>query len=492
VFRNIFSNWAVTGLLILSGLILTPLMVFRLTPALYGVWIFLNGFLAYSDLLYLGMGPILVKQVAVFRQKNAQGELNTLVSTIFAFYCFMGGACLLLFICLSSVIANWVAGSIDTTQVTNAQMAFCALGAQLLCALMTSVFTGVLHGCGRFELSNITRASVTILRLILIVLVVGAQYGVLQLAVISFLTYLLGLLVHICLVCRVMPSLRIRLSFVRPAILRPSLALGIMSFLIVLSGKLIADTDILVIGAAIGPTAAAYYSVPAQMVAYAALFMAGITTVFMPYFARLYAAEDIAKIQDSFLGGSRLVCMASATLYASIIYLGPSFIGIWVGKDFEESSLFLLVTLGVSGFIRSILVQLPLALFQASGQLRGITIVVCAESATNLLASLILVQYVGAQGVALGTLLATLLCDVLLLPPLICRLARVSICRYVVQVIIPGIVVWVILSILYGLAAQGFPPNGLLPIVLHGLVGVSAAVAISAVWTSCLRQRQVF
>ena len=59
--RNVISNWLALGTSVVVALIVTPVIVRTLEAQRYGVWSFLNGLLAYSELLYLGLGSAIVQ-----------------------------------------------------------------------------------------------------------------------------------------------------------------------------------------------------------------------------------------------------------------------------------------------------------------------------------------------------------------------------------------------------------------------------------------------
>ena len=50
--------------------VVTPIVVRSLGIERYGIWSFLNGLLAYSELLYFGLGSALVKYAAQYRARD--------------------------------------------------------------------------------------------------------------------------------------------------------------------------------------------------------------------------------------------------------------------------------------------------------------------------------------------------------------------------------------------------------------------------------------
>ena len=56
--RNVVSSYVVYAASILSGLILTPLVVHELGKTEYGVWAFIGSLSVWVRLLDLGVGPV--------------------------------------------------------------------------------------------------------------------------------------------------------------------------------------------------------------------------------------------------------------------------------------------------------------------------------------------------------------------------------------------------------------------------------------------------
>ena len=58
------ANWIASLLSIVYALFITPIVIKALNKDLYGVWSFLNGLLAYSSLLYVGLGAAFIKYLS--------------------------------------------------------------------------------------------------------------------------------------------------------------------------------------------------------------------------------------------------------------------------------------------------------------------------------------------------------------------------------------------------------------------------------------------
>ena len=109
--RNVVSNWISIFTALVYGFLITPLVVRALGDELYGVWSFLNGLLAYSDLLYFGLGASLIRRVAEHRATGNQEGLNLTASTTLSIYGLLGGGCLLATLLIAPLLPDLLPGS---------------------------------------------------------------------------------------------------------------------------------------------------------------------------------------------------------------------------------------------------------------------------------------------------------------------------------------------------------------------------------------------
>src|SRR6516225_2063250 len=74
------ANWIASLLSIVYALFITPIVIKALNKDLYGVWSFLNGLLAYSSLLYVGLGAAFIKYLSQYRAVGDRVSVTRLAS----------------------------------------------------------------------------------------------------------------------------------------------------------------------------------------------------------------------------------------------------------------------------------------------------------------------------------------------------------------------------------------------------------------------------
>lgn len=183
---------------------------------------------------------------------------------------------------------------------------------------------------------------------------------------------------------------------------------GFKSFVQGIASRIETKADVLVIGTIVGPQAVVFYSIPQALSSRIRELVQVLSHVMMPAFAELHSSGKQERIVDVFMVSSRLIVGVLALLGGGVILLGGEFIRLWMGPDYAargEVVLWCLVAYVCVGYLIP-LESRYLTAINKHGILAKITIV---RAVTNISLSLILVQFLGVVGVALGSLMATVM-----------------------------------------------------------------------------------
>ncbi|HUU34204.1 MAG TPA: hypothetical protein VMW48_09070, partial [Vicinamibacterales bacterium] len=401
--RNVLSNWFVLGVGVAYALFITPVIVRALGQEQYGVWSFLNGVLAYSDVLYFGLGAAFVKYVAECRAKGDLAGVNRLASVVTIIYAVLGSFCLLVAVAVSGFVTSVFAQPL-TPEVARAATFTCVLlGTQLLFVFVGSAFVGLLSGYERYDLANAVYLVGVMIRFVATPLLVRPGHEpLLTLAVLSAATAGLGVVVLAIVSFRVVPGFALRLLRPTGAELARLYGFGLQSFFIIFAVKLISYTDTTVIGVTLGAASVALYTLPVQLIEYARTAVTGFSGVFLPRLAGLVARQDHAGLRAAYLSAMRFACVLSGWMVVSMIVLGPAFLNRWVGPAFGTPVQMVLLWLAVAAFGQVVSTQVPLPFYQALHIVALPAAVLTVEAAINLGLSLWLAPRIGIVGVAVA------------------------------------------------------------------------------------------
>jgi O-antigen/teichoic acid export membrane protein len=438
--RNALSGWATQAVSILVTLTVTPFVVHALDTELYGVWSWLNGLLMYTDLLYFGLGSAIIKNVAAYRAKQDLPAVARVVSVVTSIYGVIGLVCLAVLVWIGSALPDLLAEPLSREAARQASITCTLLGVQMLLVFIGSGFAGLIAGHDRFYLFNAVQITAVLARCAgTFALVRRDDNPLMYLAIVTAASAAIqtGALVAI-------GTRLIRGASIRPA--RPKLSelahlysFGLQSFFVLFAVRLISYTDTTVIGVRLGAESVAAYNLPLMLIEQARNAIAAISTVLLPRVAGLAAEGKTAAIREFYIGTTRVTGFIAGWLAALGITLGPAFLNRWIGPDFGTPVQWVLVYLAIAMFCQNLTIHGPLAFYQSLHLLRWPGLVLLGEALVNLGLSIWLAPILGINGVALATIIPTLVLSTLILPPYLCRHLGLPFRRFLLEGAGPGV-----------------------------------------------------
>jgi O-antigen/teichoic acid export membrane protein len=481
LFRNVLSNWASTLLLIIYALVITPVVVRALDRELYGIWSFLNGLVAYSNLFYLGLGAALVRFVAEHHASGDRAALNRLASVVLSLYVVIGLIALGCMILAAPYVPRMMAGSLAPGTARAAVATAVLLGARLLFMFVASAFSGVVVAEGRMDLFNLVGMSGTFVRFAAVPLVVRTTNPLLALAATVVVTSGLETAALAAMAFHVDPELRVRPVFPRAAELRMLYGFGFFSFLLQIGERLISYTDTTVIGFILGASSVALYALPLQLAEYARIAVSGIVSVLTPHLTGLYTQGKHSDLRAAYLSSIRLASFVSAFLNVNLVFLGTPFLRLWVGPAFADAAPVVLLALGVTGFLQSIATQSQWPFCLTLRTLGFPVTILLLEALVNLALSIALARPFGIGGVAVGTAVPALFLSGLLVPPYVARRLGLTVSSVVREGLVPSFVLVVALVLVHWPLRTVFSSSTYIALVAKGLATVPVAVLVAFV-----------
>jgi O-antigen/teichoic acid export membrane protein len=159
---NSLSGTALYGVNIVVAFIMSPIIIRALGNRDYGLWELVMSVIGYMGLLDLGIGPALVRFVAVADGKQDKDDLQKTISTSFVFFVVVGVAAVLSFLLLGYFPAI-IAGS-EAKDIANLGTVFMLLGLNAGMTFPLQVFIATLMGVQRHYFINNVRILLLVVR----------------------------------------------------------------------------------------------------------------------------------------------------------------------------------------------------------------------------------------------------------------------------------------------------------------------------------------
>ena len=303
--RNVLLIYGVHAVALVSGLVVTPIIVGALGTEQFGIWALIGAILGFIGLLDLGIGPSLIRFAAEQRGRGARDETSELASTAFVIYLVLALVTTLLAIVLAWLLPLVV--EISDQYVRAAQIAVVLSVGSFLMRFPVGLFSYLLAGQQRYDVLNIGNllGAVLYFGLAVVVLYV-ADGGLVALAVIAVVATAFRLVLPLFWLGRELPELRLSRSLVTRRQAKELLSFSSRNMLIQVASKVVVSTDVIVVGVIFGSVAAGVYGIPAKLFALAYIVGTASTTLLFPLLSELEGASDRERQERYLLSGIRL------------------------------------------------------------------------------------------------------------------------------------------------------------------------------------------
>ena len=477
---NIASNYlrVIVGIAVMFFLI--PFQVTHLGLDLFGLWSLIFAVVGLFGLLDLGFATAAMKYVAELTASGDQAARNQVLSTLLVVYTGLGLICLVLVAILAGPASGWFALSPD--QADPFTLALWLLGTVVAINFPASLIKAILIGSGRMHLVNGIELVTTLVNAALIVILLSAGLGLVGMAIATAATMLLGPAVMLPLAIRLTPGLAVSPRLFSRSRVRELLGFSVYFFIANVAVLIILRMDPVVIKMFLPLTAVAVYAVGAKIAEYTYLLNKQFSNALMPLVSLSKGAGDAATVRRVLVDGTRFLLAIAVPFFALLLFYSEPFVIHWMGEPFAESIPVLRILL-VAMLLAS--VQLNAAnVLGMTGKHRFVAFAMGGSALLNLVLSIVLVQFFGLIGVALGTLIATFLVEFTLVVQRACRDQALPLAGFVRQAIWPPLPALVPALGTAWLLAYWQPITGFTWIFLEG--ALSALVYFTAFYWSGL------
>jgi O-antigen/teichoic acid export membrane protein len=473
--RNLLATYAAYAASIVSGLVVTPIVVHALGKEQYGLWVFIGSVTVFLGLLDVGVGPAVVRFAAL--EHGRGGDVGGLASSALSVY----GVLTVVTAVISVIVAWLVPELIDVGDdlVWPARIATLLVAGGILLRFPFGLAQSLMTARQRFDVTAIGAVAAIAFYTVLVALLVGRGDGeIVVLAALALGAALVRFLIPVAWVRREFPGFTVSPRLVTRERVRELLAFSWYGLLIQVAAKIVTSTDVIVVGIVLGAEAAALYGVPSRLFGVGMGLGTAGTSLLFPAFSELEGREARGRQHELLLAGLR-GGMALMLLVALPLVLVPDLIiHAWVGPGFADSTP-VLVFLGLSLIAHQPAVVLSQYL-TARARLRALSIVSLAVVSVNLGLSIVLAFTVGIWGVALASAVTLAVEAVVLVPRLVARAGGPAIGEVAQASLRPVLPALLAGGVVLGGLGRLFAPDEIPGVIALGIVWFAAA--LPAIW----------
>lgn len=400
--KNSISNLAKMAALSITVFLLPPLLVRFLNKPEYATWMLILQIGTYVALCDGSIQSAISRFVGRSRGLNDDRYMGQMLSS--AGIIMLAAA---LLIAILTMLGSWQLDRLFTGIPyylgVDARHALLIYGISLAVSLPFSTLAGAFLG---LQMNEVNAVAGSLGRIVGAAGVAWAAYRHQSLSVMATwmaFGYSLQALMYLFAWKRLNMSGFLRREHITRNALREFVTFCYAIFATQLSGVLITGLDIPIV-AAFDFRSAGYYAVAAIVSTMLTVPQAAVVNTMMPIAAGISATSTPERLGALLIRATRyssaILCLIMLPLMLGMV----PFLRLWVGADYASHAFSIAMVLVVAQFIRVTL--LPYAAFGfAAGQQNRMLISPLGEGVMNLICSLVGAYYLGAIGVALGTLI---------------------------------------------------------------------------------------
>jgi len=421
---------------IVIGFLLLPFLVTSLGDESYGIWVLVNVYIGFYGLMDLGIATTCKRFIVRASQENEK-KFNEAFSTSVITFSFLSITAIIITVMIIIFAKNIVSTDVDIPQF---QLLIGLLGLKVALNYPVFSFYGLIQTKYRFDIISYINIFTLILRSSLVVVFILKGYGVVVLASATLVAEIIGYVLTAYIANKMFKNVRFSRKHVNIKLLKEYYNYGKFTFVIMIAEKVRFSIDAIIISAFIGIAAVTHYNIALTLITYFARLQGSVFDVFEPSFTIYSKNGEDEKFREKFLITIELSALMSVYLGGLLIILGSEFIDIWMGENYSDAYIPLLIL--SSSAIISNTQRSCISVLYATSKHKSYAIISIIEAIANLSLSIYLVTKYGMIGAALGTAIPSFLVNLIFLPIYTCHILKVNITNY-----------YIILLKIFGVAA---------------------------------------
>jgi O-antigen/teichoic acid export membrane protein len=421
---------------IVIGIFLMPFTVRHLGKEDYGLWMLVASMTAYFQLLDLGYGNGLVRQVTQADARGDEEAMNDALSTFMVVYSGMGLVVLLGVAGLMHFVVPRFP-NLDPDRLRTAQLILGMLGVRVAVGFPMSVFGAVTTARQRFALTSGIAIAVAVAQALATYFLLTASYGVVPLVAATTSLSLLSYVAYAAAARRTFPGLRLAVSRFSRRHVREVTMFSLSLFLVGIAVHVGRSVDSLIVGASFGTAAVAVYIVAVRLAEYQRQLCGQFSGLLFPVVVRFDTGRDIAALRATLVDGTRIALALVTGVTLCVFAFGRPLVESWMGHGFE-ASIAPLYILTIASII--VVAQGPSGIILlATGRERFVAAAALVEITLHAMLGVVLARRFGLTGVAFGTLVPYAVLNLAVMIPMACRAVEMRVASLVRAALLPAL-----------------------------------------------------
>lgn len=451
----------------LIQLLYTPFLISKLGQSEYGLYSLISSVIGYLTILDLGFGNAIVVYTAKYRAQKKFDEEKKLHGMFFIIFLIIGIISGVIGLILFFNVNSLFGSTMSEVELYKAKIMMLILTFNLVMSFPFSIYSSILNAYEKFVFQKILSILNTILRpLIMIPLLFMGYKSITMVVVLTTLNILVLLSNYIY--CKNKLNISVRYRGFDKKLFKTILGYSIWLFLGSIVDKVNWSVDQFVLGTVSGTTAVSIYSVASTLNQLFINLSTAISGVFLPKMAKLVAKNSSSEIlTKEMIKVGRIQYYILFLVCSGLVLFGKEFIIAWVGVEFIQSYYVALILIIPLCF--PLIQNLGLSIMQAMNKFKFKSISTAIMAIFNVLISIFLAKKYGAVGSAMGTAIALIVCNIIIINIYYYKKIKLDVIKFwksIFKMTIPNIIPIILILIFM----QYTKLHGYLNLIIYGSI----------------------
>jgi O-antigen/teichoic acid export membrane protein len=384
---------------LIFALILTPLLIFNLGTAKYGVFIFITTVAGFLSILTTGFDAGIIRQIAQYRLLQKNSNIKNLTKTINLINLCIGISTAL-FIVGGFFLGNAVIKESSLFSFEDLMILFFLSALNILFQSSARLYQTICIALERFDINTkIGILNLTLLNIGFIVLALTG-YDLISLFVWQLVIGIITTIIFYVVSIRLAPETRYRIGFKKEE-LSSFLSFGFFNTLNEIAKTSLASLDKILIPLFTGSVMLTYYSVPSNLSSRVVSTAGNLSNIIFPLSTRLYTGGENERLSSLYVRSSRLITSLSFAIGFAIIFNAKEIMRYWLDETFVQNSSYILIVLVLSNIILSLYSNITYFL-SGINKIKIVVMFSIAMAIINAVSLFVLVPLYGIMGAAIA------------------------------------------------------------------------------------------
>lgn len=454
---------------LLVNIFLTPFLIKGLGDAEYGVYKIVQSFSAQLSIMSFGIATLVTRNTVYYNTQGNQKEKENFLFIAKAASVFLAVMVTFVGLGLHSSIDAVYANTMNAEEIQTAKTLFLVLLANIVVAVLTDTYNGLLRAHEKFAISNGLNTVRVLIRIAVIVCLIQAGVGSVGI-VLTDLGISVAIFLFTALYSRLVLKERSKFYYLDKKMIATSLVFSASIFLQAIANQVNQTLDNVILGAMVSASVVTVYSCGLTLYAAFTSLITVVGSMYGPKATRLVAqGADGEQLTSFAIEPARFQSMIAGLAIAGFVLFGKNFIAIWLGEGYEDVYIITLILIVPS--VIPLIENITNSILDAMLKRLTRSLILIGMCVINVILSIILIHLVGYIGAAIGTAASVLIGHGIVMNIYLHKHIHLNIPR-LFKSVFSGVLPACVLSIIVGI------PISLLPDTFVGFVCKAALFCI--------------